>query len=100
MTLENNDRGKASIRFTLPTLGAISSIAAVFVYLGGFATGYVAFKSEMSSLRENVSELRAGNTVTQDRINVLGNRLTSIEGDTKYISQGVAELRLSAVPKR
>jgi hypothetical protein len=99
MSIETNPQGRPSIRLTLPTIGAISAIVGVLVYVVGFATGYIAFKSEMSSLREQVAELRAGNASTQDRLNNLGNRLTSIESDTKYISQGVAELRLSAVPR-
>jgi hypothetical protein len=79
-------------------LGAIASIAGVVVWVVGFSMGYLTFKSEMGSLREQVAELRAGKSATDNRLDALGNRLTSIESDTKYISQGVAELRLAAVP--
>lgn len=100
MTLENNAAGKASVRITLPTLGALSSIVGVFLWCTGFVMGYLAFKSEMTTVNTKVDRLELQGAATQDRLNNLGNRLTAIESDTKYLVQGVAELRLSAVPKR
>jgi chromosome segregation ATPase len=103
MSMETNKDGTSSVRIKLAQVisiaGACASILGIFVFIGGFISGERYLSSELSSLRETVAELRSNNAATQDRLNSLGNRLTSIETDTKYISQGVAELRLSAVPR-
>jgi len=100
VTIENNAAGRPSVRITLPTLGALASIAGVVIWTVGFAMGYITFKSEMGAVNTKVDRLELQSSSVQGRLDILGNRLTSIESDTKYISQGVAELRLSAVPKR
>lgn len=99
MTLETNG-GRPSVRLTLPNLAYISSILGVFIYVAGFYTGYLTFKSEMSSLRETVNELRSNSTTTRESIGSLTVRLSTIETDIKYIGQGVAKLQIEAVPKR
>lgn len=102
MTWTNGDR--PSIKINLPTLGALSAIAGVVIFLGGWIAGYLTFKSEMLILNQNLAGLQGQmntlNTgVTSDRQSVM-NRLTNLEAEAKYISQGVAELKLAVVPKR
>jgi hypothetical protein len=108
MTLSENG-GRLSLRLTLSNLGAIASIITIVSLLTGFWFGYSAFKSEMTTLKQTVEDLRGGNRVLQDRLDSIGKivaedrqtltvRLTALEGEIKYISQGIAELR--SIPKR
>jgi hypothetical protein len=99
MTLETSTSGTRSVKLLLPQIASLASIASLIVFIVGFASGYLAFKSEMTALRETVSDLRKDNAGQQDHLNSLDVRLTSLGGDLKYISQGVAELRLANVPK-
>jgi hypothetical protein len=110
MTSENGLRA-SGIRITLPTLGAISSIIGVFIFVSGWVIGYLTFRADMRTISEGVVSLKTeiaslqtrnnimSQTITDDR-QTLSNRLTAIEIDSKYISQGIAELKIAIVPKR
>jgi hypothetical protein len=103
MTLETDREGVSSVRIKLAKVisiaGAMASIVSVFMFIGGFIAGERYLSAELNSLRMTVSELKSGNAVTQEHLNNLDNKVTSISADIKYISQGVAELRLANVPK-
>jgi hypothetical protein len=110
MTLQTDKDGTSFVNIKLERIvsiaGAIASIVGVLVFIGGFVTGERYLSSELTTLHETVADLRTGNTATQERLNVLqdrlngiDNRLTAVSADIKYISQGVAELRLANVPK-
>ena len=113
MTLGPGENGlrTSSLRISLPTLGAVSSIMGVIIFIGGWVIGYLTFKSDLKTVTDNVIILRTDNTalkgyieemrqvVNNDR-QTLSNRLTSLETESKYISQGVAELKIAIVPKR
>jgi hypothetical protein len=99
--------GRPSIRLTLPTLGAVSSIVGLVIFIVGWGFGYLTFKADMTAIAQHVAELRSDNTVLQERvgrlsdvINTDSSRLATLEADIRYISQGVAELKLAVVPKR
>jgi hypothetical protein len=110
MTMETDKEGVSSIRIKLRQVisiaGAVASIISVFVFIGGFITGERYLSSELNSLREDghrfaetIADLRTSNKAMEEQINSLDRQIVSMSGDVKYISQGVAELRLSNVPK-
>jgi len=110
-TLEVSQNGKRWVKTSLVALGSISAIVSLFIFLGGFIVGYITFKADMGSVTQQLHDLRADNKALLDRQNIMAqtlvddrqaitNRLTSLEAEAKYISQGVAELKLANVPKR
>lgn len=99
------------LKISLPVLGAISSIMGVIIFCGGWIFGYMTFKADLRAVNQNIITLTDENRALQTRINtlsqsvvddrgVLGTRLTVLETDVKYITQGVAELKIAVVPKR
>ena len=100
MTMETSPSGVKSVRLQWPQIGAIASITSLVIFVVGFITGAMTFKSEMSVLRTNVADMRSDNATTQERINAMSIRLATIEADIKYIGQGIAEIRLSNLPKK
>jgi hypothetical protein len=111
MTLLQTPNGRAAIKVTLPTLGALSAIAGVLLFLFGMASGYQIFKTDMLVVNTQLADLRAASQMAQERMNMMSrtladdrerdaNRLTILESESKYISQGIAELKLALVPKR
>jgi len=110
-SLEITANGKHYARLSLVALGAISSIVSVIIFCGGFIIGFTTFKADINTLTQQLTDVRVDNKNLQERLNLMGqtlvedrqmitNRLTSLEAETKYISQGVAELKLANVPKR
>ena len=110
-TLEVSSNGKRYAKLSLVALGSISSIVSVVIFLGGFVIGYTTFKADINMLTRQLADVRIDNKELQGRLNTMAqtlvddrqqitNRLTSLEQETKFISQGVAELKLANVPKR
>ena len=95
-----NMQGRPSIRLSLPTLGAISSVLGVIIFLGGWVLGYMTFRSKMDTMTDTVASVKIDNAALRDSFNKLTNDFTEMKTDIKYISQGMAELRLAAIPKR
>ena len=111
MTLQQLPNGRAAIKVTLPTLGALSAIAGVLIFIFGMIAGYLVFKSDMLVVNQQLADLRMHSTQTQERMNTMSralsddrerdsSRLTILESESKFISQGIAELKLALVPKR
>ena len=110
-TVEVSSNGKRYAKLSLMALGSISSIVSVIIFLAGFIIGFTTFKADINVLTQQLVEVRADNKELQNRLNVMNqtliddrgtitNRLTNVEVELKYISQGVAELKLANVPKR
>jgi site-specific recombinase len=101
-----------SIRVSLPTLGALSAITGVTLYLFGMVSGYQIFKSDIQNLTQQITYLRDGNSQNAERVNAMqraaaedrtrfADRLTALEIELKHVTQGIAELKLStSVPRR
>ena len=111
MTLNGDGIRTSSFKMSLPALGAVSSILGVIIFCGGWIFGYMTFKADMRAINLNVVSLSEQNNALQTRINTMSqsitddrqgltNRLTALETEVKYISQGVAELKIAIVPKR
>ena len=111
MILNGDGLRTSSFRMSLPTLGAISSILGVIIFCGGWIFGYMTFKADMRAISDSVVVLVNQNNALQNRINIMSqsvtddrqtltNRLTVLETDVKYFSQGVTELKIAVVPKR
>lgn len=90
--------GKRTFHITASTVAAIASCLGVLVYAAGFVTGAM-------TLRDNVTNLQAGITVIQTRLNamnttivvdreMLSTRLTKLESESAYTAQGIADLKL------
>lgn len=111
MTINESGIRTSSFRISLPALGAVSSILGVVIFCGGWIFGYMTFKADLKSVNENVVALVKQTGDLQTRLNGMSqsitddrqsatNRLATLESDIKYISQGVAELKIAVVPKR
>lgn len=101
---EVTKNGMQRISFTLPNLGAISSIIGVLVFLAGWISSYMVFSASLKSLSE-------GNARLQERVNSMSkgqaedrqafrDRLTGLDADIKYMTRDMAEIKLAVVPKR
>lgn len=95
----NNGNGRF-LRVPLPTLGAVASISGVFIFLFGLISGYLMFKSEMTALTQNIVELKASDQKSQGDLATLRDKVTGMEGDVKYLVQGMAEIKIAIVPRR
>jgi hypothetical protein len=95
MTISQDSEGKQSIKMTLPTLGAVSSILSVIIFCVGWLFGYLTFKADMKVVTDNVIDLRANTRLAEQHREEDARRLTNLEADIKYISQGIAEMKLS-----
>ena len=102
----DSDHGQ-SIHFSLPTLGIISSIFGAIIFCGGWIFGYMTFKADINLINSQMADLKLQTGSIGARLNTLGDlvgndrehlttRLTNLEAEVKYISQGVAELKLKA----
>ena len=111
MTLNGEGLRTSSFRISLPALGVISSMTGVVIFCGGWIFGYMTFKADLRAVNEAVALLSVQNVAVRNRLDMttqslnddrqtLTNRLTGLETDVKYISQGVAELKIAVVPKR
>jgi len=98
-TVEVSSNGKRFARFSLVAIGSISSIVTVVVATGGFISGYMLATSKMATLTEQLESIRIDNKMVVSRQDAMTNSITILEQETKYISQGVAELKLANVPK-
>ena len=102
--IEVISNGKHFFKVSAAYVAAVSSILGIVIFCGGWILGYVTFKSDVENLKEiNKSvqtrlDILSGH-ITEDR-QMLTNRLTGLESETKFISQGVAELKIANVPKR
>ncbi len=105
MRVETDEGGRQSIHVTLPTLGLVSSIAGAIIFCGGWIFGYMTFKADMNLVVSQLMDLKLQTGSIGMRVNTLGdavvldrenltNRLTVLESEVKFISQGVAELKL------
>lgn len=90
--------GKRAYHISASTVAAIASCMGILVYVAGFVTGAM-------TLRDNVTNLQAGITVIQTRLNdmnttivmdreTLSTRLTKLESESAYTAQGIADLKL------
>lgn len=107
INIETDHDHRQTIRFTLPTLGMISSFLGAVVFMMGWIFGYMTFKSDINLITSQMADLKlqAGSigmrlnelseVVGRDREG-LSNRMISLESEVKFISQGVAELKLKA----
>lgn len=96
--------GRSMLRIPLSTLGYISSILSLVVFISGFITGYVSIKAQMDTVNGQLSTLgsRVGaidTSASADRQSIT-NRLTGLETETRYIKEGIAEIRLMNIPKK
>ena len=105
------NNGKHYAKISLVAIGAISSIVSVIIFCGGFVVGFTTFKADIGQLSSSIEYIQSDNKNIQSRIDILSghitedrqaltNRLTGLETESKYISQGVAELKLANIPKR
>ncbi len=107
MQVEIDEDQNQSVRFSLPTLGIISSVFAGVIFCGGWIFGYMTFKADMALITSQISDLKLQTASIGIRLNALSevvghdrenlsSRLQSLESEVKFISQGVAELKLKA----
>lgn len=96
--------GRPTVTLSLPALGTIVALLGVLTFAGGWTSSYFLFKAEVEgnvvavgNLQARVNQISEG--IQQDRERN-ANRLTVLEQDVKYITQGVAELKLNLIPKR
>jgi len=101
-----------SIRVSLPTLGALSAVTGVTLYLFGMVSGYQLFKGDIQNLTQQITYMREVNAQNGERVNSMqraaaedrtrfADRLTALEIELKHVTQGIAELKLStSVPRR
>lgn len=109
--IEVSSNGKRFFKVSASYVAAVSSILGIIIFCGGWIFGYMTFKADMGAISENGVNLRADIKVMQERQNTMNqtltddrqtltNQITILQTETKYISQGVAELKLADVPKR
>lgn len=85
--------GRPRISFTLPTMAAICSIAGIFLWIGGFVMGYMAYTRSMNDLiTQNVSLIA--------RLSALEISVVEMHGDIKRTREDIAELKVQNIPKR
>ncbi len=82
-----------------PQISFVSSLISIILVPFSFIAGAITFRSEMSTLRSTIDRVEAHSVTTEDRVNSLSTHVTTIEGDVKWIGQGVAELRTLNLPK-
>jgi hypothetical protein len=99
-SLEISSNGKRYARLSLLALGSISSIVTFIVFCAGFIIGYLTFKAEMATVTQQLADVRADNKAMRQTLIEDSARLISLETEAKYISQGIAELKLQNIPKR
>jgi hypothetical protein len=72
----------------------VASSLGIFVYLGGFISGYML-------MRQNLTDLQAKVDVMQVKLDTMSDRMTHVEADAHYSAQGIADLKaLTAGTKR
>ena len=111
-SIDVTQRNGRSIRVSLPTLGALSAVTGVVLYLFGIVSGYQIFKSELQTVSQQLTYVRDVNSQNAERVNSMqrsaaedrtrfADRLTALEIEMKHITQGLAELKLAtSVPRR
>jgi cell division protein FtsX len=86
--------GRRSYRINAATIAAVASVLGIVVYLGGFISGYML-------MRQNLTDLQASNIEIKAELAIVVARLTHVEDDSHYAAQGIADLKaLTAGTKR
>jgi len=86
--------GRRTFHISAATIAAVASSLGIFVYAGGFITGYM-------MMRQNLTELQTRVVDMQAKLDGVSDRLTHVEADAHFTAQGVADLKaLTAGTKR
>lgn len=85
--------GRRQFHISATTISAVASTLGLVVFIFGFISGALTFK-------ESVSTLQAGNIEIKNILGTLSTRVTVIETESKYTSQGIAELKVSVGTRR
>ena len=97
--------GSRVLTLSIPAISTIAGSLSVVLFLFGFVSGYMTFRSEMAVITAAIATLNITNNQLQQQLshtNDIANenrqaisiRLTSVETDIKYITSGIAELKL------
>ena len=77
---------RRSFRLNAATVAAVASVLGIIVYIGGFVSGYML-------MRQNLTDLQIKVDGMQIRLEAALDRLTHIEADAHYTAQGIADLK-------
>lgn len=104
MRVVRDEGGRQSIQLSMPTLTTITTLLALLTFAGGWLSSYTIFRGQMDSTQVSLNNLQAqvntlSTTLQSDRERN-SSRLTVLESDVKYITQGVAELKLNLIPRK
>lgn len=84
--IDRNGGDRRSIRINAATVAAVASVLGIVVYLGGFISGYMLMRQNLTDLQDKVDKMQ----ITQD---AMSDRLTHVEADAHYTAQGIADLK-------
>jgi len=73
-------------RINAATIAAVASVLGIIVYLGGFISGYMLMRQNLTDLQVRVGEM-------QTRLDAVLDRLTHVEADAHYAAQATADLK-------
>lgn len=81
-------------RINAATIAAVASVLGIVVYLGGFISGYMLMRQNLTDLQVKVGEM-------QGHLESMSERMAHVEADAHYSAQGIADLKaLTAGTKR
>ena len=102
--IEITTNGKHFYKASSSYVAVVSSVIVITTFLGGMVVGFMMERTDVEYLKADNKAIQSrldilSGHISEDR-QVLTNKITSLEEQSKFISQGVAELRLSNIPKR
>ena len=86
MDIGPTTNGRRSFHITAATIAAVSSSLGIVIFLGGFITGFLV-------MRQNLTDLQNKTAAIQSELSSISNRMTKIEDKMDYTVQGVADLK-------
>jgi cell division protein FtsX len=78
---------RRTFRVNAATIAAVASVLGILVYVGGFISGYMLMRQNLTDLQTKVDGM-------QVRLDSVLDRLTHVEADAHYTAQGIADLKL------
>ena len=94
-----NDR--RSYRINAATIAAVSSSLGIVIFLGGFITGFLVMRQNLTDLQNSNAEIKMELSTVKTELATMVTRLTHVEDDSHYAAQGIADLKaLTAGTKR
>ena len=78
--------GRRSYHINAATIAAVASSLGIFVYLGGFISGYMLMRQNLTDIQVKVVEL-------QSKLDIMSDRMAHVEADAHFTAQGVADLK-------